>query len=93
MTLFLCRLTFNHELVKCNTDTLSFDALLKELKKMKLLFDDSLGHVPAKDFLHLTDMHIAPSILRKLQTPPKDIKLVTSRGKAQPRKLSSKPSV
>jgi len=82
----------NHELAKCDVDTPSFDTLLKELKKMKLLFDNPLGHVPSKDFLCLADMHIAPSILCKLQTPPKDIELVTSRGKTQPRKSSSKPA-
>jgi len=82
----------NHELTKCNTDTPSFNALLKELKRMKPLFDDPLGNVPSKDFLCLADMHIAPSILHKLQTPLKDIKLVTGGGKAQPRKSSSKPA-
>ena len=52
-------------------DTPTFDPLLNELKQMKLLYEDPSDQVPAKPFLHLTNLHIAPSILRKLQSPPK----------------------
>ena len=61
----------NQELARCDADTPTFDPLLDELKRMKPLYEDPAGHVPAKPFLRLADLHIAPSILRKLQSTPK----------------------
>ena len=52
-------------------ETPTFDPLLDELKRMRPLYDDPAGQVPAKQFLRLADLHVAPSILRKLQSPPK----------------------
>lgn len=68
----------NTQLITCDADTPTFDPLLDELKSMKALYDHPSGHVPAKSFLRLANQYIPPSIVRKLESPPKtDLQLIT----------------
>jgi hypothetical protein len=68
------------ELITCDADTPNFDPLLGELKNMKPLYDHAFGNVPAKEFLRLARLWIAPSFLRRLEVPlKKDAELVTGR--------------
>ena len=44
---------------------------------MKPTYENPNGNVPAKRFLQLAHQHIAPSILRKLDSTPTDVELIT----------------
>ena len=68
----------NSELATCDAETPTYDPLLEELKSMKPLYDHPSGNVPANEFLRLARQFIPPSIVRKLDAPPKsDIELIT----------------